>query len=138
LRAWWALRRPHTRAVKVVLRRDGGEALFVRHTYGRRGDWELPGGSLRPREAPADAARREAHEELGLDLAWRGVGSVEVGGEGKTTTLHVFTADARGGVELAISPVEIAEARWAPLDAPPEPVGRDVPPVLALLRPRRR
>jgi 8-oxo-dGTP pyrophosphatase MutT (NUDIX family) len=133
LRAWWAVRRPHTRGVKCVLRRDGGDVLFVRHTYGRRGEWELPGGSPRRREPSADTARREAREELGLDLVWTPIGPTETGGDGKTTTLHAFTAQAGDGAGLRITPVEIAEARWAPPTAPPQPLGRDAPAVLTLL-----
>jgi 8-oxo-dGTP pyrophosphatase MutT (NUDIX family) len=132
LRAWWAVARPHTRGVKVLLRRDDGALLFVRHTYGA-GEWELPGGSPRRHEPPADTARREAREELGVDLAWTPVGVTEAGGDGKTTTLHAFTARARDGDGLRISPVEIAEARWAPPDDPPQPLGRDAPAVLGLL-----
>jgi len=131
LRLWWAVRRPHTRGVKCLLRR-GGEVLFVRHTYGRR-EWELPGGSPRWGETPAQAARREAHEELGVDLEWTPVGVAEIGGDGKTTTLHVFAADAGDGAALRVSPVEIEDARWAGPAAPPQPLGRDVPSVLALL-----
>jgi 8-oxo-dGTP diphosphatase len=142
LRVWWAVRRPHTRGVKCLLRRDGGELLFVRHTYGRRREWELPGGTVRRHEAPADAARREGREELGLEPVWRAVGTAEVGGDGKTTTLHAFLADADAdagaAAALRLTPVELAEARWAPADAPPEPVGRDVRPVLALLGAGRR
>ena len=132
LRTWWAVRRPHTRGVKCILRRDGGEVLFVRHTYGG-GEWELPGGSPRPREPPADTARREGREELGIDLDWAPVGLTEAGGDGKTTTLYAFTAQVRDGADLRITPVEIAEARWAPPGAPPRPLGRDAPAVLALL-----
>lgn len=135
LRVWWAVRRPRTRGVKCVLRRDGGDVLFVRHTYGERGEWELPGGMLRHGEAPADTVRREGREELGLDLDWRGLGIAETGGHGKTTTLHAFIAHAGAAdvAALTTTPVEIAESRWAPPDAPPEPAGRDVGAVLALL-----
>jgi 8-oxo-dGTP pyrophosphatase MutT (NUDIX family) len=138
LDAWWAVRRPHTRGVKVVLRRPGGDVLFVRHTYGR-GDWELPGGMLHRREAPQDAAWREAREELGVDVPWRPLGVAEVGGDFKTTTLHVFLADVRDDAAVRVTPVEIAEARWASPAAPPDPPGRDLATVLALLRkPGRR
>jgi 8-oxo-dGTP pyrophosphatase MutT (NUDIX family) len=137
LDVWWALRRPHTRGVKVVLRRPGGDVLFVRHTYGRQ-HWELPGGMLRRHEPPQDAARREAREELGVDVPWRPLGVAEIGGDAKTTTLHVFVADVRDGGGVRVAPAEIAEARWAPPAAPPEPAGRDLAHVLALLDGTRR
>ena len=107
--------------------------LFVRHTYGDRQVWELPGGGLRRREVPQDGAAREAREELGLDLAWRGLGLVETGGEGKTTTIHVFAAELPAGGEVTPDARELAEVRWAPPSAPPFPLGRDAPPVLGLL-----
>jgi 8-oxo-dGTP pyrophosphatase MutT (NUDIX family) len=132
LHVWWAMRRPHTRGVKVIVRRPGGDVLFVRHTYGRR-EWELPGGMLRPHEAPEDAARREAREELGVELSWRPLGVAEVGGNAKTTTLHVFLADVRDAGAVRVTPVEISEARWGSPGAPPDPPGRDLAPVLALL-----
>jgi ADP-ribose pyrophosphatase YjhB (NUDIX family) len=133
LRTWWALRRPHTRGVKVVLRRADGHVLFVRHTYGNRAVWEVPGGGLRRREAPQDGADREAREELGLELPWRGVGVVETGGHHKTTTLHVFAAEIPDGRAPDPDGGELAEVRWAPPAAPPSPLGRDAPPVLGLL-----
>jgi 8-oxo-dGTP pyrophosphatase MutT (NUDIX family) len=61
-------------AVGVVLLPDAeGRACFVltqRLTTLRRhsGQWALPGGRLEPGESAADAARREIHEEVGVDL----------------------------------------------------------------------
>lgn len=50
----------------------GGPAvLLTRRAVGLRAhaaQWALPGGRVEPGEAPADTARRELHEELGLDL----------------------------------------------------------------------
>jgi 8-oxo-dGTP pyrophosphatase MutT (NUDIX family) len=110
--------------VKCILR-DGDQVLFVRHTYGRRGSWELPGGGLRRREAPEAAVRREMREELGIELtALRPAGRVEVSGNHKRTLLHCFEADLAGG-RLRLAAAEIAEARWAPADAPPQPLGVD-------------
>jgi 8-oxo-dGTP pyrophosphatase MutT (NUDIX family) len=129
--AWWHVRRPHTRGVKCLLVHDG-HVLFVRHSYGHRDTWELPGGSLRRGEVPEDAARREAHEELGVDLTWRGAGLVPTGGWGKTTDLHCFTAEI-GHPALDVDAVELVEVRWAPAARPPQPLGVDVPAMLGLL-----
>lgn len=135
LRAWWLVRRPHTVGVKV-LARDGGRLLFVRHTYGDRHAWELPGGGVRRGEAPEAAARREAFEELGVDSpGWRPVTVLEIRGLGKRTTLHVFEASVReAAVRLQLA--ELAEARWARQDEPPAPLGRDAVELLEALAQR--
>ena len=49
-------------------RDDRDRVLFVRHTYGDRTPWEMPGGGLRRGEAPEAAVRREMREELGIEL----------------------------------------------------------------------
>lgn len=134
LTVWWHVRRPHTRGVKCVLRHDG-RVLFVRHTYGDRTAWELPGGGLRRGEAPADAAAREAHEELGVRATWTEVATIRARGGPKVTTLTLFAADllpsgAAGPAPparsrspaLTVDPGEIAEVRWAALDDPPRPL----------------
>ena len=124
LRAWWFVRRPYTRGVKCILR-DGDRVLFVRHTYGRRDAWEIPGGGLRRGEAPESAVRREMREELGIGLAeLREAGRVEVTGSHKRTLLHCFEARP-DAPRLRLAAAEIAEARWAPPDAPPRPLGPD-------------
>lgn len=49
-----------------VLFRDGtGRILLVRHVEGR---WQLPGGAVDPGETPAETARRECREELGVSI----------------------------------------------------------------------
>jgi 8-oxo-dGTP pyrophosphatase MutT (NUDIX family) len=118
------VRRPHTAAVKCVVR-DGDRILFVRHTYGRRDLWELPGGGLRRGEEPAAAVRREMLEELGMTLgAVRELAIVEVSGDHKHTRLVCFEADA-GGARLRLAAAELADARWASPSTPPQPLGRD-------------
>src|SRR5918996_4745165 len=47
-------------------------ALRSRHTH-MGGTWGIPGGALNRDETPADAALREFHEEIGLELAADGV-----------------------------------------------------------------
>src|ERR1044071_8240685 len=49
LRPWWFVTRPRTTGMKAVVRR-GEEVLLVQHTYARRGQWDIPGGFVRPGE----------------------------------------------------------------------------------------
>jgi ADP-ribose pyrophosphatase YjhB (NUDIX family) len=109
------VRRPDTRGVKCVVRDADGRVVFVRHTYGDRRSWEIPGGNLRRREDPEVAVRREMREELGVELhGLRAIGRVEVTGKSKRTVLHCFEGSVGPGVELRVDPGELAEVRWAP------------------------
>jgi 8-oxo-dGTP pyrophosphatase MutT (NUDIX family) len=68
-------------AVLAPLYDAGGIAhvVLTRRTWGLRthqGEVSFPGGRVEPGESPLDGARREAHEEIGLDPS-----SIEVVGE---------------------------------------------------------
>jgi len=132
LRVYWRVARPQTRGVKCVVRnRDA--VVFVRHSYGDRRQWELPGGGIKRGEDPRDTAAREAREELGLDLAqWRALGSVESRGYRKRTTVICFEAYSPGRA-LTVDPGEIEEARWFDLADLPVPMGLDARVVLTRL-----
>lgn len=105
-----------TRAGAVLTVRKHGTRIFM-----------LPGGKLEPGESPAEAARREVAEEVGLDVT-----DLELLGEftapaanepGRTVTSTVYRA-ALDGEPRATG--EIAELRWTPLDTP----GADLAPLL--------
>ncbi len=130
LQVWWFVARPQTNGVKLVLW-SGDDVLFVRHTYGDRRGWELPGGGRKRDESPASAASREVREELGLDIErWSTIGEI-VSRDHATATLVCLSGD-HDGTPLMLSAVEIAEARWcAPADAP-QPLGRHAAAVLDL------
>jgi 8-oxo-dGTP diphosphatase len=131
LQAWASVAHPKARGVKCALRAGDGRVLFVRHGYGNRRQWEIPGGGARPGEALAHAARREAFEELGADIAqWEQVGVASGDWYGRDQVLTVFAARWPGGPVRA-DPVEIAAAGWFSLDRPPEPLG---PTTVAALR----
>ena len=117
--AWWMLRgwslatRPRLRGVKCVLRDDAGRVVWVRHTYGDRAAWELPGGAARRSESAPEAARREAREELGVDVTgWRDVGTVSGRWTGAQLALTCCVADWPADARLDPDPVEIAAATW--------------------------
>ena len=131
LHAYWRIANPRNDGVKCVLTR-GGEVLLVRHTYGPRERWELPGGGIKRNENPADAARREAREELGLDLTdWRPLGDLFEEVDGKHDHLWCFTTEI-GDREITRDEAEIADVRWFSRDALPPGSHRYVERILAL------
>lgn len=102
-----------------VIEREDGDLLLVRHSYRRR--WGLPGGLLEVGEDAADAARREAREEVGLAVELVGEPAVVVDPEPRRVDI-VYRARAVGtGGDVAphaVSP-EIVELAWFPSDALP-------------------
>ena len=130
LQAWSRLRPAAAQGVKCVLRHEG-RILFIRHTYGDRDLWELPGGGLHRGEAPLAAAAREAREELGVELVWRPLATIELR-DHRLTTMHVFAADATTGT-VTPDPGELAEVRWAAPGAPPSPLSPSSTAILQLL-----
>ncbi|MDQ6803531.1 MAG: NUDIX domain-containing protein [Actinomycetota bacterium] len=110
----------------------GDEVLLVRHTYGDRRAWDMPGGAIKRREGPLDAARRETREELGLEIAdWTALGDFFSRYERRDDTMFCFHAVVDGANPVA-DRVEIAEVRWFPTKALPEHTGRFVRRILSM------
>ncbi|MFG2630243.1 NUDIX domain-containing protein [Streptomyces sp. NPDC048473] len=57
----------HIAGAGVIIHDTAGRILLVKPSYGD-GTWEIVGGALDLGEHPRQAARREAREELGIDL----------------------------------------------------------------------
>lgn len=114
LLAYYMVFRPITHGVKVLIEdARTGEILLVRHCYGDRQVWHIPGGGYRPRrETPEQAARREVREELGLELgALARLGEYRTDRFGNRDTAQIFATAVRDPA-IRIGP-EIAEYRWA-------------------------
>jgi 8-oxo-dGTP diphosphatase len=123
-------------AICAVERYDGA-LLLVRHSYRRH--WGFPGGLLRRGEDVRDAARREALEEVALDIELVGEPSVVVAPEAGRVDV-IFRARPCGGADLARirpSSPEIVETAWFRPDALPELQHEASQALLALARARR-
>ena len=117
---WRRIAKPQLRAITVILRDEAGRVLFIRHSYGPRG-WTLPGGGVVGNEDPADAARREMHEELGVRLGELDLlGTLTETVSGAPQTAHVF------GATVAQAPRpdgrEVVDARFFRTDEVPGPL----------------
>jgi len=123
LRPWWFVTRPRTRGAKAVVR-HGDEVLLVRHTYARRGEWDLPGGFLHPEEDAREALRRELDEELGVEVVGiTDLGTMPARFDHKREVLFTFAVDV-ASTAVRPSEAEIAEARWFPTAHLPPGTGR--------------
>lgn len=119
------MRRPRVRGVMVAVFDDAGRVLLIRHTYGDRTRWDFPGGWVASGEPAIEAARREAFEELGLELDLQPGGAFDAEWEHKHEHLEFFTARYPAGATGRFDPVEIAEVGWFdPAEPPPVRLGQ--------------
>jgi 8-oxo-dGTP pyrophosphatase MutT (NUDIX family) len=129
LQVFWFVTRPTKRGVKCVVT-DRDRVLLVRHTYGRR-SWDFPGGSMKRRESPVAAARREMTEELGLDDAdWTPIGELHGRLDRRHDTIHCFRVELCEP-DLRLDLGELATARWFARDALPDDLGPYVDEIIA-------
>jgi 8-oxo-dGTP diphosphatase len=108
----------------VALLDERRRILLVRQAYGRR-VWALPGGALDAGESPADAAVREAREELGVDVELDGLVGVYRLPPPRPGLRFVFAART-AGVPYAADAAEIAEVAWFAADGLPSPAAASV------------
>jgi ADP-ribose pyrophosphatase YjhB (NUDIX family) len=101
-----------------VIERESGAVLLVRHSYRRR--WGLPGGLLERGEEVDAGARREAVEEVGLEVELEGEPAVVVDPDARRVDV-VFRARPVAGADLdAVVPrsPEVVEATARPVARP--------------------
>jgi 8-oxo-dGTP pyrophosphatase MutT (NUDIX family) len=106
-RGYWHVARPLTLGVRVILVREE-RVLLVRHSYQRH--WYVPGGLVEHGETLAEAARREAREEVGATLGELTLlGIYSSFAEGKSDHITVFACTDFSLVETSNPEIE----RWA-------------------------
>jgi 8-oxo-dGTP diphosphatase len=110
----------YTVGAMCFIERPDGAVLLVRTAYRKR--WGVPGGLLRRAEDPADGARREVMEEVGLPIDLVGEPSVVVDALPQRIDI-IYRArlrDPASAGDVRVGTPEIVEARWFRPDALPE------------------
>jgi 8-oxo-dGTP diphosphatase len=111
-------------AVKVQLVRAGspsftvgsmvcierGDSIVLTRSPHKTG-WSLPGGLLKRREAPADTARREITEELGVTVILEGSPAYVLDAATQRCDV-VFVGRLLEGQEPTAASYEVSECRW--------------------------
>ncbi|WNC92750.1 NUDIX hydrolase [Paraburkholderia sp. FT54] len=111
VRAWWHLRRPRHEGALVAIY-VGRALLLVKASY--RAEWNFPGGSVRPGEAPVAAAQREMEEEIGLSsYTLVPAGSACGIWDGRRDQVHFFELHLDRMPELRLDNREIVAAHLA-------------------------
>jgi len=102
-----------------VIERADGALLLCRHSYKR--NWGFPGGLLNRGEQADHGARREAHEEVGIDIELVGEPSVVIEPYERRVDV-VYRARPAAGVDPTTArphPPEIIACQWFSPDALP-------------------
>jgi 8-oxo-dGTP diphosphatase len=125
----------YTVGALCVIERDG-HVVLIRQRYRNR--WGLPGGLLMRNEEPADAARREVREEIGLDVELVGDPSVVVEVDVRRVDIVFRARPSAGELALGCTSPEIVAAEWHPITSLPEVQPETSSAMKALGLPHRR
>lgn len=110
-RVWWHLRRPRHEGALVAIY-VGRALLLVKSSY--RAEWNFPGGSVRPGEAPDLAAQREMEEEIGMSsYTLVPAGSACGIWDGRRDRVHFFELHLDGMPDVQLDNREIIDVRLA-------------------------
>ncbi len=117
-----------------MIERPDGAVLLVRQVY--RNQWGVPGGLLKRGEEPADAARREVFEEVGLPIDLVGEPAVVVDADPQRIDIVFRGRPAAGADHTAAAPCspEIVEVDWFSADSLPQLQAEAAAALVALAR----
>ncbi|CAN5508545.1 hypothetical protein BH24ACT4_BH24ACT4_24740 [soil metagenome] len=104
----------------VVISDDGGRVLLSQRARNPFvGMWEVPGWFVELGEHPADGARREVREELGLDVHLTGLVGEYVARSERAGWLQITVYAGTATGEPVADPREVTAWRWfAPAEVP--------------------
>ncbi|MFP4116176.1 MAG: nucleotide triphosphate diphosphatase NUDT15 [Candidatus Aenigmatarchaeota archaeon] len=119
--------------IGVFLDENGKVLLGKRHTDPEKADselsgegtWTLPGGGMKYKETPGEAASREVREETGIEVEKGELEKVSVtddrNGDTHFITIGFYCDEFEGRAEVK-EPEEIVKWEWFDLDDLPEPL----------------
>lgn len=116
-----------------------GKVLLAKRKGRSAGMWGSMGGHVEPGETPAQAAKREAMEELGIEIGdLRFAVCASLTKDDAQVIDISFTAKIISGEPRICEPDKVEEIGWFPLDALPEPLFEPVWTVLEAERTGQR
>lgn len=127
LRAYWAVRRPHTHGALVALWHEG-RLMIIKNSY--RFHYSLPGGYVRTGESATAAARRELVEEVDLHVPLgqlREVYSRTHSFENRRDRVTIVETEVE---EPPVFRVDNREVVWAGFETPQQILSRPIVPHL--------
>jgi 8-oxo-dGTP diphosphatase len=127
----------HRQCAAVIIQNERGEILFLDQPKGRYG---IPGGIVDPGEIPPITARREADEEIGVEVELEYIiGTYLLTGGGKSDNFStIYKATILRGTPSVIDVNEVTEILWrSPHDLPQPLVNDAIAAVEDLLAGRR-
>lgn len=122
VRLYWKVFQPRTFGVKVLILHPvkQNEFLVVRHSYGNKQIWNLPGGGYNPKkENVLQAGIREVKEELGVLLVEpRIIGHYFTTRQGKRDSV-TFVTGTISDIKSLKKSYEITDFDWFRIDNVP-------------------
>lgn len=112
--------------VGLIIRREDGRVLMCRRLKApEAGHWSIVGGKIDLMERAADAARREAEEETGLQIGqvnFVGVVEAILGQEDQHWVSLIYLTENFGGEPRLTEPDKHSDLQWIDIDHLPQPL----------------
>lgn len=118
VKAYYTFISPETRGVRIILTHQD-EILFVKNSYGLK--YSFPGGNINKNENAEVGAKREAKEELGINienLIFLGNIIPPLEFEYRENTISIFTSELPNK-DVKINNLEIEDFKWLSINNPP-------------------